>query len=257
MQTNLAIVSVLSLFLFASDAKSSVISYGGYTLNEQANIVSDGTLDWLQWDMTLGMTINEALSTTAVTYLGGGWTLASNEQMVNLINAFDFRITYVADERIFQESQNYSVISQYEPLEDINVDPAKQMVALFGQTSSNSVGYNDLGYIEQTVALFGSDANNNGKYNQVTVQDDVISEHWTGNIKTTGGETTITADIRDGTNYSKEIYGVALVRASNFVVSQPTNELPINNTGILFALSIGLVSLLRRIKLRSDLLITK
>lgn len=75
------------LFVLASNlSHASLITYGDYTLDEDTNIVTDTStgLEWLQWDVTAGMSVAEALAE----YESEGWTLASVDQISTLLNDF-------------------------------------------------------------------------------------------------------------------------------------------------------------------------
>jgi len=61
----------VSLSCFLNFANAGLITHNGYTLNEETNIVSKGRLEWLQWDVTLNTSVDDALETH------NGWRLAT------------------------------------------------------------------------------------------------------------------------------------------------------------------------------------
>lgn len=67
-------------------AVAGVIEYKGYSRDASSQSVIGGGLEWMQWDATLGMSVNHALAT----YAKDGWVLASNVQVAALYNTFMF-----------------------------------------------------------------------------------------------------------------------------------------------------------------------
>ncbi len=76
---------ILSILLFLPmTSKADFISHNGFTLNTETNIVNGGGLEWIQWDETLGQSVNTALQN----HSSDGWRLATNADMAGLFNAF-------------------------------------------------------------------------------------------------------------------------------------------------------------------------
>lgn len=77
---------VVLLLICSQFTHAGIISYNGYTLNEATNIVTnDATgLEWLQWDVTAGMSLNDALTNVARHYDGGSWRMATNSEVLNM-----------------------------------------------------------------------------------------------------------------------------------------------------------------------------
>ena len=146
----------LSLPLFAAS-----ISYNGYTLDEDANIVSGGGLQWLQWDETVGQTVHEALGN----YGAGGWRLATNAEMAKLFNSFDFGMTFDADENTYQ-SYLFSAGEN-------SFDAPNEFIDLFGDTflASGSV-YDSVDPRQYASAYFGEDGDGDHQFNFASVQDE-------------------------------------------------------------------------------------
>ena len=65
-------------------AYAGPIEFKGYSRENSSNVVTGGGLEWLQWTVTKGMTIDSALKQ----YTAQGWRLANNEQMATLFNTF-------------------------------------------------------------------------------------------------------------------------------------------------------------------------
>ena len=56
-------ILVASCLLVTSMAsQATIISHFGYERDSASNIVRGGGLEWLMWDVTKGMSINEALA---------------------------------------------------------------------------------------------------------------------------------------------------------------------------------------------------
>lgn len=87
---------VASCLLVASmSSQATIISYDGYQRENggectdaekvcKYNIVTDGKLEWLMWDVTKGMSIDSSLDF----YKPGLWRLASNSEMEGLFSVF-------------------------------------------------------------------------------------------------------------------------------------------------------------------------
>ncbi|WP_416306412.1 PEP-CTERM sorting domain-containing protein [Neptunicella sp. SCSIO 80796] len=69
---------------YSPHANSALITHRGYTLDTNTQIFTDGDVEWLRWDLTVGMSINQALTL----YQAEGWRLTSNSQMVQLYKDF-------------------------------------------------------------------------------------------------------------------------------------------------------------------------
>lgn len=87
MNSILRTISFLLVFLTAS-SQSALISSNGYTLNSDTSIVTDGELDWLQWDENLGISREEVESTLVDNAQYQGWRYATYDEMLSLIKTF-------------------------------------------------------------------------------------------------------------------------------------------------------------------------
>jgi hypothetical protein len=231
------LASIAVVLLLSTNVNADLISHSGYTLDTDTNVITDGNLEWLRWDITTGMSINQALSV----YSTDGWRLASNTVMANLFNSFSFNsIVFDTDE----------TTSQYggTPADNTTENsPANQFIELFGYTSYSSGTVNDCCggtyYYDpndpatQANALFGEDANTNGLFNNGWVRDDFTLDGrtepgWVG----LGGEYAyLTAD------YISSTTGVALVRGETI------SAVPIPAAAWLFGSGlIGLIGIARR-----------
>jgi len=227
MRFRILITIIASVCLAVSGlANAVVITHNNYTLNPSTNIVThtDGT-EWLQWDVTKGKSIDEALGI----YESDGWVLAGNTQMGSLfadfgwIGGIDENSTYYYDS----------------PYTSIDGDSAMdQFLELFGNTRTESGGTYGEGANElrEVIALFGDDADGDSKFNAAAVQSDYkILSRFTTDYKTSSLRDTYTSS-----NIFSN-YGVALVRVT---------EVPEPSTLAIFALGmIGLAS--RRFKKQS------
>jgi hypothetical protein len=90
MKFRILIVMIASVGLAVSGLANAVpITHNDYTLNPTTNIVThtDGT-EWLQWDVTKGQSILDALGA----YAGEGWVLAGDAQMAELFGRFGWSL---------------------------------------------------------------------------------------------------------------------------------------------------------------------
>jgi len=105
------------LFLFTGfQANAALITHNGYTLDEDTDIVTGGGLEWLQWDVTKGLSVNTALAANGIfggADYGNGWTLATNEQMAALFNAFTFNSTTTGTSLGFTANTDNTVMDNF------------------------------------------------------------------------------------------------------------------------------------------------
>lgn len=214
MRTTLALAG-LTLSLCSHAA---IISHNGYSLDTTTNVVTGGGLQWLQWDETVGQSIDTALGA----YAADGWRLASNVEMANLFNSFAFGTTINTSEEGWRAWRG-----------EVPTTEVDKMVELFGATNSgSSVPLVDP--LKTTGALFGADPDGNNWYNLVRLHDDYTSgdvppifyparlEYWIDFYPT---------------DYTHFQAGVALVRS----------EVPVPASAWLFASAlIGLLSFRRK-----------
>jgi hypothetical protein len=143
MKFRILITMIASVCLTVSGLANAVpITHNNYTLNDSTNIVThtDGT-EWLQWDVTKGISIKDALHI----YASDGWVLAGNVQMGALFADFGW----------FSDPDESVQTSNASPFTDgIDESPMDMFLMLFGNTRENS-GYP---YGTGTNAFFGIDA---------------------------------------------------------------------------------------------------
>jgi hypothetical protein len=232
---SLIILSALLIIPFST--KAALISYQNYTLDEDTNIIIGGGMEWLRWDLTKGMSINEAIAEFNGVNYGTGWRLASNQNIASLFNTFKFGANFVWDA---DENTTQVFFTPDDGIENLNSDAELQFLRLFG---SRTPEFPD-DYIPENIekyiwALFGSDLDGDGLYNELTVQDDRQLK----NSDPFGNSVLLRSDVRSS-NYkvNNGLYtdlAVALVRV-------PIN-VPEPSTAAIFAL--GLLGLaLRRFK---------
>lgn len=166
----------LGLLLSCGTAHAGLISYHGYTLDEDKNIVTGGGVEWLQWDLTIAKSINSTIADIADgtmngIYYGTGWRLASNAEMAALFNAFVFGANFTWDSL---ETTSQTATTPFDVAEDISTDPELQFISLFGRTDPLSASANTSNPRRFSGALFGLDLNGDFNYNFVTVYDDYI-----------------------------------------------------------------------------------
>lgn len=231
----LALTVILTVTCFFNAANASLISYNGYTLDTDTDIVTGGGLEWLQWDVTVGESISSAIDSNGIfngLNYGAGWTLASNLQMATLFDSFGFNST--ANESLFSSTEAPYTVG-------VDDSPVDFFIQMFGTTEfvddpQLSTGID--GY-DSTRAIYGADENGNGRYNLLSAS----SDHTRNYGSTLAPAFVFMYDdsiLVPSNTYSNQIYGVALVRSIS--VSEPTT----------FAiLALGLVGFGLRRKFRS------
>jgi hypothetical protein len=204
-----------------------------YVLDETTNIVTDTAngIEWLQWDQTTGMSINEALSA----FNGAGWQLATNSQMADLFNAFDLSyggFIWTNEENLLQ---TYDGPTDGIAIEDWSNDRELQFVSLFSDTAEawpneGTCGVADC--LQMSAAYFGSDNDNDGQYKVARIVDDLQFDDGSG-YQDLGSLAEMSNDIIDlntDTAYSR---GVALVRVVNVPEPQSLAILFLGIAGLL------------------------
>lgn len=199
------------LILTSSLTQASLIEYNGYSRDSSSNIVTGGGLEWLMWDVTMGMSINSALAAYSV----DGWALASNIQMADLFNVFQFGKTdWLADEGLQQSAgQPYGSITNHDGF-----------ITLFGHTylsqceltQSSGCYSRDNPYIISR-AIYGSDANGDSLFNLARVSSDALILE--NNFQSFGAS--LSRDLVSNTEVSS-FTGIALVRKSATVPAPNT-----------------------------------
>lgn len=183
---------------FSLSANATTISHVGYTLNTETNIVTGGGIEWLQWDETVGLSIDDALTN----YSSDGWRLASNAEVGALFRAF----LDIPFDNYESTGQNYNLIEpQY------SVSAANNFIEIFGDTYLAGGGtppyWNGGDIYEKAAAYFGEDADQDGKYNHASIVDEYTNA--TGNYER--GRADLNKDTVLATS-SSATAGVALVR---------------------------------------------
>ena len=184
--------------LLSLSANAATVSYNGYNLDTVTNIVTGNDLEWLQWNETVGQSINTALSN----YSSDGWRLATNAEMAKLFNDFGLGITFDSDENTSQSVTLYS--------EAYSHSRANQFIEIFGDTYS-AAGFNyDYGdEYEESRALFGGDGDADQLFNTAYIRDEW---HTSGGHLIPGSASMVIDDTYP--DYSNETWGVSLVRVS-------------------------------------------
>ena len=133
-------------------ATAGIIEYNGYSRDSANEYVSDGTLDWMAWDQTMGLTVSAALTANS------GWRLASQSEMSSLYSSFSFggQTDWLLGSSVSTEWQaGYD--QGYEHFVDMfgatffNTastsygDPSKSSAAIFGSISDGDYGVASVG----------------------------------------------------------------------------------------------------------------
>ena len=150
---------------------AALITHNGYTLDTRTDIVTGGGYEWLQWDVTVGYSINSALAANGRfggTNYGQGWTLASNVAVASLLTSYfpSFKVLLItSNENQFSRTTNVSYDS----------DDAQYVnfVSMFGETFNyydrdsdlNNTGLERSG----SRAFYGSDLVADSRFKYVSV----------------------------------------------------------------------------------------
>jgi len=172
-KNQIQIIALLLACFLSGIANAGIISYKNYTHDESTNFVIGNSLEWLQWDVTIGQSIDQALGGIATTYDGGGWRLASNVEMSSLFNTFDFGMTFTPAESITQ-----SHTLAYDSINELG--PHNTFIDMFGDTYAAGGYFLDNGDpFRDSRAYYGSDADDDNHYNIANVSDDYIERDFT------------------------------------------------------------------------------
>jgi hypothetical protein len=224
----------LCLLLTNSFTQAALITYNDYTLDTGTNIVSGGGLEWLQWDVTRGQSIGDALTT----YASQGWGIASNTHMAGLFNAFGFGASTPWDNN---ENTSQIQATPWNAGDDINSDPIEQFLALFGISFlyGGDPSYSD-DHFDMTGAHFGLDSDADGKTNIALLNTDYILAVDAGLER--DGHARLLSDTANLNMFGPlDYYGVALVRTI-----APVNDVPAPSSYLLLALGIVGLAMRRR-----------
>lgn len=200
--------ALLGLAIISSQtAFASLITHNGYTLDTNTQIVSNSETEWLQWSLTRGVSIEDALGT----YAGQGWSLANNIQMVSLFDDFGWDAS---------ENENVASVNLADYTDATDISAMDNFIELFGSTryqEGPSYG-TGIGALNYTIALFGSDLDLDGYYNNATIRSDY--QKLLNQVFPTTDDGAILYTDSLTLDWSNQFYGVALVRAVS--VPEPT-----------------------------------
>ncbi len=192
-------IAVATCLIVSSNAFAGEIS--DYSLNAAKKIITDSgnKVEWLQWEVTRGFSVNEALET----YSKDGWQLASNEQMAELFNTFDFSYGLFS----WTNGREYSA-----PIDGDLVGRERTFASLFGNTYTDSA----LPNLAHSAAFFGQ-----ASFNQHS-RAYVVDGYNLGNGLSKGAAIGNPAWHRD---FKSPSTGIALVRniSVNANVPEPTS----------------------------------
>jgi hypothetical protein len=167
---------LLAITVFATlslSTHATIVTHNGYSLNTETNIVTGGGLEWLQWDETLNNSINGVDRTQA----GGGWGIASNQQMKELFDAFFPPDPYPIWDATEGTDQSISIAWDSEEL-----SPLRDFTSVFGDTwrraceirGDNTKNCNKDGVEPRSIsnAFFGSDLDSDPRFDRARVEED-------------------------------------------------------------------------------------
>jgi hypothetical protein len=148
-----SIALAATTLVLSTSVNADIISYNAYSLDTGTNIVTGGGLEWLQWDETVGLSIDTALST----YGSQGWRLANTVEMASLFNSFALGMTFTDAQGAIQSYERYVPL---DPENDFN-----KFISLFGDTLTP----HPLTIDGATSALFGNYPDADLLYNAVGI----------------------------------------------------------------------------------------
>lgn len=234
-------VIILLLFVisisYIPPVHSALITHYGYTLDTDTKIIDGGGLEWLQWDVTIGKSIqwaNNGFDSIFTDSYGDDWVVASNTQISSLFKAFFPSVLWDTSEDSFQ-----SLVSGYSPLPSNGIETNEadiKFISIFGDShQAAGDGTNLFGDPQsKSHVYFGTDADSDNLYNIANVLEDYTTSHPI-NVPSR----VFLFDDRWSDTETHPSIGIALVRASS--------QVPEPSTLTIFAL--GLMGLLsRRIK---------
>jgi len=230
-------VTVVTL-LFSMNVNAGIIDLGsgmlglnGYTLDNSTGVITDGSLEWLQWSKTDGLSFNEA-----VLAYGSDWRLADSNELDSMLNSL-LPIASWSSITFANTGLNYGSNSSGTDYPsnwgwDTHIDP---FISFFGQTHTNGKVWSNHNLLDPSI-LSGA-IYENGYF---SVSDNSSEE--SGHIDRIGGKYYYTSNTTISGSLSNPTYGVALVRN--------VAEVPEPSTLAIFALGMmGLAS--RRFKKQS------
>ncbi len=145
-------------------ATATTIQFGDYEYTTGENVFRGGGVEWLRWDQTVELSVNDALTS----YSSQGWRLATNVEMADLFNSFN-----IAPANFFGSDEVESYL-QILPL----VDAATiydDIIAFLGTSFYENGGDSGVGELARSFssAIYGQDSNGNGFFNGAIIQSDM------------------------------------------------------------------------------------
>ena len=203
------------LFLLSNPIQAAVI-YEFDDINHIVNATdseTDEQWQWLSWDQTLNLSVEDFLTGNNNSLLAEGWTIATNTQMAELFNDWFTTTNWDNDPDTAQLSDMGINIGSTD-------DATSVFIASFGDTFNlagvTPIGTDDI--LQRTRAIFGGETT--GFYNLAKVQDEWNSDMF-GADQRSLAEMTID-NIR--ANESRADAGLALVRLAPEEAAEPVPE---------------------------------
>lgn len=124
------LVGLAALF-YSLTSTSAIISHNGFDLDTDTNIVTGNDLEWLQWDVTKGESINQAISARSI----DGWRSATTLEMAALLNSSNFGLTFDGSTNVTQTITSPWTLSE--------ISMHNDFISLFGITFLDVLNIND------------------------------------------------------------------------------------------------------------------
>jgi hypothetical protein len=131
MKVTIKVFVGVAAILYSLTATSTIISHNGFDLDTDTNIVKGNDLEWLQWDETIGESIEQSILARSI----DGWRSATTFEMAALLNSFNFGVTFDGSTNVTQ-----TLISPW-TLSEISIH--NNFISLFGITNSDAFDIND------------------------------------------------------------------------------------------------------------------
>jgi hypothetical protein len=195
---------IISFLIFWTplNISASIIEHQNYTFNNSSNYVTDGSYDWLRWDQTLNLSIYEVQ--TNLYY--SGWRVASNLEMLILLNDFFPALKGTDDESVY-----YSLTGKYSEDDSAYI----KFLDMFGYSSDTQGGCYLCERLDHNRAIsifFGSDDDKDYLYNYASLSDKTALRNTvSGKYFYSGASVGVAADYYSYVR-TNPFVGVALIR---------------------------------------------
>jgi len=236
-----AFAMLFTATLLTATQASAITTYPWWYTDESPGISVDyNGLEWLTWDQTIDMSIDDALCS----YSGDGWRLASISEVSSLFQSLFTGPDVIGDD--FEPLEN-EYQSNWDPAEHGN---SSYFTSNFGLTdyACDPSGYH--GCLQYTSALFGDDLDNDGLYNRANFRYTQYDDNSFSDaiIESDQFSRTETFASLENSNFRSHGTGVALVRSPGGGPITQAPEISAKGATLAFTLLFALLLLARERK---------